>query len=123
MVKLPWEKPDAYAFFFRPLPHVTGTPPQLLRLMKCPLALSSTPTLGFFFECISIQFFCSPLPLTQSVRLPMVAYPSLCSTWCLMRCHAMPEFTTSFQPNPYLGKRRTSPGVIGILSMHLRLHT
>ena len=29
-----WEKPDAYAllFFFRPLPHVTGTPPQLLRL-------------------------------------------------------------------------------------------
>ena len=32
-VKLLWEKLDAYAFFsfFGPLPHVTGTPPWLLR--------------------------------------------------------------------------------------------
>ena len=35
-------------FFLRPLPCVTGTPPIFSDLLGSPLALSSTPTLGFF---------------------------------------------------------------------------
>ena len=41
--------------------------------------------------CLSIHFFNSPLPLTQSVRLPMVTYPSLyipCVTYGAL-CHAI----------------------------------
>ena len=108
-------------------------------------------------------FWSAFTPLTQSVRLPMVTYPSLCSpcvtygTLChtighqvlptpvsviphRLLCHVagtplwllrleglhldyfwlpLPFFTF----NPYLGKRRISLGVIGILSMYLRLHT
>ena len=45
-------------FLFRPLPHVTGTPPWLLRPMRVSTSSDSTPTLGFrFFECIGFQFF------------------------------------------------------------------
>ena len=46
-------------FFLRSLPCVTGTPPQLLRHVGSPPALSSTPRLGFFlfFECIGNQLF------------------------------------------------------------------
>ena len=54
--------------------------------------LGETGCLGnpYFTGCLSIQFFNSPLPLTQSVRPPMATYPSLCST-CVTYgtlCHA-----------------------------------
>ena len=83
--------------------------------------LGETGCLGnpYFTGCLSIQFFNSPLPLTQSVRPPMATYPSLCST-CVTYgtlCHARGH------SHSYLGKRRISPGVISILSMYLRLHT
>ena len=58
--KLPREKSDAYAFFlFRPLPHVTGTPPWLLRPMRVSTSSELYPDtwLIFVFECIGIQFF------------------------------------------------------------------
>ena len=61
--------------------------------------------------------------LTQSVRLPMVTYPSLCSTCDLpdtMLCHWSPGAS---HPNIYLGKWRISLGVAIILSMCLRSHT
>ena len=41
------EKPDTQAFFLRSLSSVTGTPPELLRPLGSPPALSSTRTLGF----------------------------------------------------------------------------
>ena len=45
-----WSPGASQPHFFLPLPHVTGTPPQLLRPREGPpLALSSTPTLGVFF--------------------------------------------------------------------------
>ena len=48
--KPPWEKPDAYAFFlFRPLPHVTGTPPWLLRPMRVTNCLELYPDAWLFF--------------------------------------------------------------------------
>ena len=57
--------------FFLPLPHVTGTPPQLLKHREGPpLALSSTPTLGGFF-CFLIQSHVTygrPLTLTLIPR-------------------------------------------------------
>ena len=94
IAKLPLEKPDTYAFvFFRPLPHVTGTPPWLLRSIGSPPALSSTPTLGFFcfFECMGIQFFNS---LTCDLPDAMPSQRSLTLThmW-LMGHHATPEVT------------------------------
>ena len=58
--KLPREKPDAYALFlFRPLPHVTSTPPWLLRSMRVSTSSELYPDtwLFFVFECIGIQFF------------------------------------------------------------------
>ena len=57
--KLLWEKLDAYAFlFFWPLPHVTGTPPRLLRPVRVSTSSELYPnTWLFFFECLGIQFF------------------------------------------------------------------
>ena len=61
--------------------------------------------------------------LTQSVRLPMVTYPWLCST-CDLR-DTMPRHWSpvAFHPNLYLGKQRISLGVAIILSICLRSHT
>ena len=55
--KLPWEKPDTKAFFLRPLPCVTGTPPWLLRPMKASTSSELYPNTGLFFECLGIRFF------------------------------------------------------------------
>ena len=68
--------------------------------------------------CLGNPYFICWLPkhpvflfaLTQSVRLLMVTYPSLCSTCDLrdtMLCHWSPDAS---HPNPYLGKRRISLG-------------
>ena len=53
--KLPWEKLDAYVFlFFWPLPHVTGTPPSLLRPVRVSTSSELYPnTWLFFFEASS----------------------------------------------------------------------
>ena len=46
-------------FLFRSLPHVTGTPPWLLRPMRVSTSSELYPDTWrfFFFECIGIQFF------------------------------------------------------------------
>ena len=70
-----------------------------------------------------IQFFYSPPFPTQSVRSPLVTYPSLCSTCVTYRtlCHAIGHQVLPTQP--YLGKWRISLGVTSILSMCLHPHT
>ena len=63
-------------------------------LKTCKTPLGESGCLGspyYFTGYLSIQFFNSPLPLTQSVRPPIVTYPSLCST-CVTYgtpCHAI----------------------------------
>ena len=59
--------------------------------------------------------------LTQSVRVPMVTYPSLCSDLRdTMPSHWSPG---TFHTNPYLLKQRISPGMAIILSTCLPSHT
>ena len=71
-----------------------------------------------FFECLGIQFFNS---LTCDLRdaMPRQMSPTLiCShVTCGTLCHARGHL------HSYLGKRRISLGVIGILSIYLRSHT
>ena len=52
--------------------------------------------------CLGIQFFDSPLFPTQSVRLPLVTYPSLCSTCMTYRtpCHSIGHQVLPAQPLP-----------------------
>ena len=52
--------------------------------------------------CLDIQFFNSPPFPAQSVRLPLVTYPSLCSTCVTYRtpCHAIGHQVLSTQPLP-----------------------
>ena len=48
--------------------------------------------------CLSIQFFHSPLPLTQSVRPPMATYPHCAAPVLLTGCYATPLVTRCFPP-------------------------
>ena len=52
--------------------------------------------------CFGIQFFDSPLFPTQSVRLSLVTYPSLCSTYVTYRtpCHSIGHQVLPTQPLP-----------------------
>ena len=52
--------------------------------------------------CLDIQFFYSPPFPTQSVRLPLVTFPSLCSTCVTYRtpCHAIGHQVLPTQPLP-----------------------
>ena len=52
--------------------------------------------------CLGIQFFDAPPFPTQSVRLPLVTYPSLCSTCVTYRtpCHAIGHQVLPTQPVP-----------------------
>ena len=54
--KLPWEKLDAYAFFWLS-PHVIGTPPWLLRRVRVSTSSELYANSRLFFECLGIQFF------------------------------------------------------------------
>ena len=57
--KLPWEKLDAYPsffFLFWPLPHVTSTPPWLLRPVRVSTSSELYPN-TWLFDCLGIQFF------------------------------------------------------------------
>ena len=46
-----------FSFFFWPLPHVTGTPPWLLRHVRVSTSSELYPNTWLFFECLGIQFF------------------------------------------------------------------
>ena len=56
----------------------------------------------YFALCSGIQFFYLPPFLTQSVRLPLVTYLSLCSTYVTYRtpCHAIGHQVLPTQPLP-----------------------
>ena len=97
----------------------------IFSLNKTPLGETGCLSNPYFLLTGSsdIQFFDSPPFPTQSVRLPLVTYPSLCSTCVTYRSYAMPLVTKCFPPNPYLGKWRISLGVTSILSMCLHPHT
>ena len=82
------------------------------KLYKTPLGETGCLGNPFFTGCLSIQFFDSPLTLTESVRLPMVTYPSLYST-CVTygtRCHAIGHQVlptpASVIPHPSLNYRQ-----------------
>ena len=134
-------------FFWGLCPVSPALHPGFLDLWRSPPALSSIPTLGFFFECLGIQFFNS---FTCELRDTMSRQRSLTlfTRMWLTGHHATPEVThTLFPTQPflpwvlriwesvfysqafftlhslYLGKWRISLGVIGILSMYFRLHT
>ena len=85
--------------------HVTSTPPWLLRLVKVSTSSELFPNyfrLPTFLNVQASSFLIhSPFP-TQSVRLPFVTYPSLCST-CMtyrMLCHAIGHQVLPTQPLP-----------------------
>ena len=86
--KLPWEKPDASAFFLRPLP--TGIPPWLLRPMRVSTSseLYADTGLFLFFECLGIQFLIHP-PTPDTVSQATYGYlpftvQHLCYLWGAM---------------------------------------
>ena len=63
-------------FFFWPSPHVTGTPPRLLRPVRVSTWSELYPNTRLFFECLGIQFFNS---LTCDLRdtMPRQRTPTL----------------------------------------------
>ena len=89
----------------RQLIHVTGTPPWLLRPVKVSTSSELYPDyfrLPTFLNVQASSFLIhSPFP-TQSVRLPLVTYPSLCSTCVTYRtlCHAIGHQMLPTQPLP-----------------------
>ena len=79
--------------------HLTGTSPWLLRPVKISTSSELYPDyfqLPTFLVFSSIQLFYSPVP-TQSVRLPLVTYPWLCSTYVTYR---IPYHASSHQVLP-----------------------
>ena len=77
--------------------------PGFSELLGSPPVLSSTQLLSVaYFSCSGIQFFNSPPFLTQSVRLPLVTYPSLCSICATYRmpCHVIGHQVLPTQPLP-----------------------
>ena len=84
--------------------HATSTPPWLLRPVKVSTSSELYPNyfwLPTFLDCSGIQFFDSPPFPTQSVRLPLVTYPSLCSISVTYRtpCHASGHQVLLTQPS------------------------
>ena len=85
--------------------HVTGTPPWLLGPVKVSTSselYSDYFRLPTFLNVQASSFFVhSPFP-TQSVRLPLVTYPSLCSTCVTYRtlCDAIGHEVLPTQPLP-----------------------
>ena len=73
-------------------------------LNKTPLGKHGCLSNPYFLltGCLGIQFFDSPPFPTQSVRLPLVNYPSLCSTCVTYRipCHAIGHQVLPTQPLP-----------------------
>ena len=72
--------------------HASSTPPWLLRPVKVSTSFELYPNyfwLPIPLHCSSTQFFWFNFFSTQSVRLPLFIYPSLCSTSVTYRvpCH------------------------------------
>ena len=94
-------------------------------LWRSPPALSSTLTT---FGCLLFWYFrhpvfwFTPFP-TQSVRLPLVTYPSLSTTSFTYRmlCHASSHLMFPIQPLPV--EQRIPLGVVNILGMCLCSYT
>ena len=85
--KLPWEKLDAWAFLATTSYHQHSTLASQTRESLHQL----WALMGFFFWTLRHPvFWFISLFLTQSVRLPLVTYPSLSSTYVTYRtpCHA-----------------------------------
>ena len=83
--------------------HATDTPPWLFRHVKVTTSSESYPEYfpqPTFLECSGTQFLY--LPLTQSVRLHLATYHSLCSTRVTNRmlCHAIGHQVLLTQPLP-----------------------
>ena len=94
-------------------------------LTKFPQENRMLQQLLVFTGCSSIHFLIHLLPLTQSVRLPLLLYQSLCSK-CVTHglLHSITGHQGKYFPsNPYLEKQRISLGVASILSMRLCPHT
>ena len=82
--------------------HVRGTPPWLLRLVKVSTSSDSTPTtFDTFLMFRHPVFLFTPFSNTV-IRLPLVTYPSLCSTCVTYRtlCHAIGHQVLPTQPLP-----------------------
>ena len=85
--------------------HVTGTPTWLLRPVKVSTSSELYPDyfrLPTFFNVQASSFLIHPPFPTQPVRLPLVTYPSLCST-CVTYgtlCHAIGHQVLPTQPLP-----------------------
>ena len=85
--------------------HATGTPPWLLRPVKVSTNSELYPDyfrLPTFLNVLASSFLIhSPFP-TQSVRLPLVTYPSLCSTCVTYRtlCQVIGHQVLPTQPLP-----------------------
>ena len=99
--------------------------PLIFNLNKNPLGETGCLSSPYFLltGCLGIQFFdSSPFP-TQSVRLTLVTYPSLCSTCVTYRtpCHAIGHQVLPSQPLPR--EAEDFPRLTSILSMCLRSHT
>ena len=73
-----------------------------------------------FMVAQASSFLFIPLPLTQSVRSHLVAFPvilqPLCDLWNAMPLHWSPSVS---YPYPCLGKQKPSLGVASILTMCL----
>ena len=87
------------------LAHVTVTPPWLLRTLLVSTSSELYPEyfwLPTFLDCLGIQFFSSLSFPTQSVKLILVTYSSLCSTCVTYRtpCHASDHHLLPNQPLP-----------------------
>ena len=85
--------------------HVTSTPPWLLRPVKISTSSELYPDyfrLPTFLNVQASSFFIHPPFPTQSVRLHLVTYPSLCSTCVTYRmpCHAIGHLAFPTQPLP-----------------------
>ena len=76
----------------------------IFSLNKTPLGETGCLSNPYFLltGCSCIQFFDSPAFPTQSVRPPLVTYPSLCSTCVTYRtlCHAIGHQVLPTQPLP-----------------------
>ena len=109
-------------FLFRPLPHVSGTPPWLLRPMRVSISSELYPNTWLFFVFL---FFLNAQASSfliythvTDLRDTMPCQRLLTHTFDLL--DTMPRQRSLYT---YLGKQRISLGVIDILSRHLCLHT
>ena len=82
--------------------HVTRTPPWLLRPIKVSTSPELYPDHFRLPTFLNVQASSLLILLTQSVRLPLVTYPSLCSTCVTYRtpCHAIGHQVLPTQPIP-----------------------